>query len=186
MAFSSPQIHHVGDDEGFVLTLHSGYSIETGCEKIPFITHKSHRAIVLGKRPEYFSKEKLAWYDLLPSIASSIPPAPISSPEGEGDEMEGFKFVGAYTKDKGSEVIEKQGVETLGKLTMEGWFEAVGRSKVMVCPPFQPGSSASESRVAFQVLFCCVGGRADQSSWESGNRTCLHPVCHRHLARGSG
>ena len=103
--------------------------------------------------------------------------------------MEDFKFVGAYTKDKGSEVIEKQGVETLGKLTMEGWFEAVGRSKVMVCAPLSllvVVTSSGECRVAFQVLFCCVEVRADQSSWELGNRTCLHPVCHRHLARESG
>lgn len=67
---------------------------------------------------------------MLPAIASNISPALVSRPDGE--ETEEFRFVGAYTKDKNSEVISKQGVETLGKLTMEGWFEAVGRSKAMV------------------------------------------------------
>lgn len=109
----------------------AGYSIETGCEKIPFVSEKEHRAIVLGKRPEYFSPDKLAWHDMLPTVASNISPALVSTPEG--DESQAFQFVGAYTKDKNSEVISKQGVETLGKLTMEGWFEAVGKSKAMVC-----------------------------------------------------
>jgi hypothetical protein len=64
---------------------------------------------------------------MLPEVAKNISPA-----EGEGDDMESFEFVGAYTKNEKSEVISKQGVKTLGKLTMEGWFEAVGASKAMV------------------------------------------------------
>lgn len=67
---------------------------------------------------------------MLPAVANNISPAPVDS--AEGDDLESFRFVGAYTKDEKSEIIAKQGVETLGKLTMEGWFQAVGESKVMV------------------------------------------------------
>lgn len=67
---------------------------------------------------------------MLPGVAKNISPAQVDSAEGE--ELETFQFVGAYTKDANSEIIAKQGVETIGKLTMEGWFEAVGESKLMV------------------------------------------------------
>jgi len=85
---------------------------------------------VLGKRPEYFAPEKLAWPNMLPEVAGNISAVEINS--AEGDDFESFQFVGAYTKDKNSEVISRQGVETVGKLTMQGWFEAVGSSKAMV------------------------------------------------------
>lgn len=119
-----------------MLKLIAGYSIQTACEKIPFIKNKQHRAIVLGKRPVYYLEDKFAWTDILPPISDKISPAtsPGIDGEKEGGSSSKFKFVGAYPKDKAGEVIEKQGVESLGKLDMGGWFEAVGKSKVMVCP----------------------------------------------------
>lgn len=113
-----------------------GYSIESGCEKIPYIPQdkKQHRAIVLGKRPDYFAPGKLAWPDMLPAVAASITPITTSRPDEDEQQTTGFSFVGAYTKNQDSEVIAQQGIETLGKLSMDGWFEAVGSSKVMVGP----------------------------------------------------
>jgi hypothetical protein len=67
---------------------------------------------------------------MLPEVAANISAVEINN--AEGGDFESFQFVGAYTKDKNSEVISKQGVETVGKLTMQGWFEAVGASKAMV------------------------------------------------------
>jgi hypothetical protein len=97
---------------------------------------------VLGKRPEYFAPDKLAWPNMLPAVANNISPAPVDS--AEGDDLESFRFVGAYAEDSKAEVIAEQGVETLGKLSMEGWFQAVGESKAMVSydsPLFQRSMS---------------------------------------------
>ena len=92
--------------------------------------NKRHRAIVLGKRPIYFESEKFAWPDMLPEVARDISPAKNST--REGDELESFSFVGAYNKNKDTEVISNAGIESIGQLDMSGWFEAVGSSKAMV------------------------------------------------------
>ena len=66
---------------------------------------------------------------MLPEVARDISPAKSIR---EGDELESFSFVGAYNKNKDTEVISKAGIESIGQLDMSGWFEAVGSSKAMV------------------------------------------------------
>lgn len=68
---------------------------------------------------------------MLPEIARDISPVEFSTPEG--DDLESFQFVGAYSKNKNTEVISNAGVNSVGLLSMDGWFEAVGASKAMVC-----------------------------------------------------
>lgn len=84
----------------------------------------------MGKRPEYFIPGKIAWPDMLPEVARNISPVEVSSPAG--DDLAAFQFVGAYNKNDKTEVITKMGVESVGQLSMTGWFEAVGASKAMV------------------------------------------------------
>jgi hypothetical protein len=93
------------------------------------VEKKKHRAIVLGKRPDYFQPEKLAWPNMLPEVARDISPVETSTPEG--DDLESFSFVGAFNKNKNTEVISNAGIESVGQLDMAGWFEAVGSSKAM-------------------------------------------------------
>jgi len=67
---------------------------------------------------------------MLPEVARNISPVEVSSPAG--DDLAAFQFVGAYNKNDKTEVITKMGVESVGQLSMTGWFEAVGASKAMV------------------------------------------------------
>jgi len=79
--------------------------------------------MVLGKRPSYFASDRMAWPNMLGSVKADIP---------SGINGEAFDFVGAYTKDETSAIIAKQGIDTVGKLSLPEWFDALGDSKLLL------------------------------------------------------
>jgi hypothetical protein len=111
---------------GYAVADEQGYSIESRCRAVPLPEHREHRALALGKRPEYFGRDwkDFMWPDLLPPIIKKMPAKVNSSGT--------FDFEIISTAEGGLTDFADQGFRNLGLQTQSNWNQILAASKILV------------------------------------------------------
>ncbi|BEI80569.1 hypothetical protein CcaverHIS002_0110980 [Cutaneotrichosporon cavernicola] len=103
-----------------------GYSIEKRCDKFPMFTNREHRALILAKKVEYFTKEKNLFHGLLGPARDGVTPV-----FNDMAQPVNFKLI-STAGEAGDPIDEEEGIETVGRKDQGEWTEILARSKALV------------------------------------------------------